>query len=595
MAIYLNKSWDLRTAVRNAQHPVTFLVGSPLSKDQGGGVPGIDGIVGLVRNEVITRDQSTDKTALKRFDAFVNNKTAAHRYQAAMTWLNGNFSQDAVNTVIRNSVLKARLYDAPGDFQFDGQPSEWYLPEGTKQLANLIKSDIKRFSGPILTTNFDPLLSLALLNIGVRSRLRVIDQDGALPANVEIQQDVVDVVHLHGYWRDADTLNNNLQLVNPRAALTASLRNLLRNKTLIVIAYGGWDDAFTKALSEVVMDTSAKFDVLWCFRDNDPSIVAERYSRLIEKVLPAIIRGRFRAYGGIDCHSIFAEIVGDQTVELLKPIVQVPNGPVESTVSTVEEFDDTADEAKRLATSRVFHRMCNAQTAFDELMRPSFADLHQSNPDPELVVNLVRAIEAFNHSFDESTKALDGALVSCVKKAFKLLAVDGYDAKKPMNAESWIATQGKSHSWLGIPALAKMFETLNFAFDEGMFYAGAFGWRSAFPDVIVPRTVEAKKLEINFESKMKNPVLAITTAYESCVNLVSKSDQPLSAGEFLLMASQGKPFEFEDSNGSRYQALRVLRDLEHATSLITKAEVKLLTANIAYCLRKQYWFIRHTG
>ena len=75
---------------------------------------------------------------------------------------------------------------------------------------------------------------------------------------------------------------------------------------LIVVAYSGWDDAFTDALAEVLNDRQV--DLLWCFYENDDARIFARYKSVLERVAPAVASGRFRAYAGIDCHSIFSEI-----------------------------------------------------------------------------------------------------------------------------------------------------------------------------------------------------------------------------------------------------------------------------------------------
>lgn len=66
---------------------------------------------------------------------------------------------------------------------------------------------------------------------------------------------------------------------------------------------------FTQALVELVSDEQAKLDVIWCFYENDPAIVEQRYGTLLQAMQPAIVMNRFRPFGGIDCHSIFGEIL----------------------------------------------------------------------------------------------------------------------------------------------------------------------------------------------------------------------------------------------------------------------------------------------
>ena len=71
------------------------------------------------------------------------------------------------------------------------------------------------------------------------------------------------VIHLHGYWYGSDTLHTARQLGQSCPRLKASLSSLLRNKLVVVCAYGGWDDAFTEALMDVVRDDTAHPETLY--------------------------------------------------------------------------------------------------------------------------------------------------------------------------------------------------------------------------------------------------------------------------------------------------------------------------------------------
>ena len=322
MDIDLYSREEIITAVRAARRPVAFMVGSPLSTDVGGGVPGVDSMLELAYKEIGARARDE----LSRFKNAISGKSGGDAYQAAMKWLQANLTQDAVNSVVREAVLLARKPEATADFQYDGAARDWYLPEGTRQLAKLICSDRERFPGPILTTNFDPLLSLAIDSYGGHPRLRIIHSDGGLNQDVK-RVGEIEVVHLHGFWRDSDTLHTPMQLTAPRPRLKDSLKEILRQRMLIVVAYGGWDDVFADALAEVTLDESAQVSILWCFRENNADEVARKYRSLLERVQPAIIRGRFVAYGGIDCHSIFGEIAG------ALPVARVSAGSVASPIA----------------------------------------------------------------------------------------------------------------------------------------------------------------------------------------------------------------------------------------------------------------------
>jgi hypothetical protein len=297
---------ELLTAAIATKRPVAFLVGSPLSFKDGTGVPGVTDILEFVRAEI--RDRVA--FALPRFEAALAGKTGGDAYQEAMKWLGKNAGQDAINDVIKTAVLKARkagVGEPPEGA--DGQPDEWNIPLGTASLGEMVAGGNERFLGPVLTTNFDPLVSLAVRNAGGRSGRRVLTADGTLAGAAEDEPGICTVVHLHGFWRDSDTLHTQAQLTNPRLKLTKSLQRLLQRRTLIVAAYGGWDDVFTQALVELMNDEQAPLDVIWCFYESEADKVKAKHGKLLAAVDPAIVMNRFRAFGGIDCHSIFGEIL----------------------------------------------------------------------------------------------------------------------------------------------------------------------------------------------------------------------------------------------------------------------------------------------
>lgn len=308
MPVELHPKEVLVNAALMTKRPVAFLVGSPLSLKDGDGVPGITAMLDFVRAEI--RDRAS--FALAQFESVLRGKDGADAYQAAMKWLGVNAGQDAVNEVIAKAVLQAREPSAgvcPADS--DGVPEDWAIPAGTAHLAELVTHGEDRFLGPILTTNFDPLISLGIRKSGGRAGRRVLTADGTLAGLAEDEPGVRSVVHLHGFWRNADTLHTQAQLTNPRPKLKASLQRLLvaQRRTLIVAAYGGWDDVFTQALVELMNDEQAQLDVIWCFHESDPGQVEQRYGKLLRAMESAIVSNRFRPFGGIDCHSIFADIL----------------------------------------------------------------------------------------------------------------------------------------------------------------------------------------------------------------------------------------------------------------------------------------------
>jgi hypothetical protein len=311
---------DLLIAALSTKRPVAFLVGSPLSLKDGVGVHGVVEILDFVRDEIRRRAAFS----LPNFEAALSGKTGGDAYQEAMKWLGSRMGQDAINDVIETAVLKARKAGVGQPRAgTDGLPDEWDIPVGTANLGEMVASGNERFLGPVLTTNFDPLISLAVRGAGGRSARQDLTADGTLAGAVEDGPGICTVVHLHGFWRNSDTLHTQAQLTNPRPKLTKSLQRLLQRRTLIVAAYGGWDDVFTYALIDLMNDEQAPLDVIWCFYEIDADKVKENHGKLLAAVEPAIRRNRFRAFGGIDCHSIFGEILS--ALRSMSPTVVPPS------------------------------------------------------------------------------------------------------------------------------------------------------------------------------------------------------------------------------------------------------------------------------
>jgi len=121
--------------------------------------------------------------------------------------------------------------------------SGWHLNPGTEALGKLVAQFPNHFGKTLLTTNFDPLLEVAIQRVGGLFYKTVLHSDGNLG---QTEASGCHVVHLHGFWLGTDTLHTARQLGQPRPHLKDSLRSLLRNKLVVVCAYGGWDDVSPK-------------------------------------------------------------------------------------------------------------------------------------------------------------------------------------------------------------------------------------------------------------------------------------------------------------------------------------------------------------
>ena len=297
---------------------VVFLVGSALSlPDHGGGygVPGVSGIVDLIRREFAGTDAESE------FASQVNSDSAK-RYQNAFEFLHGRRGQDWANRIIRAAVWQAlnpnnwpshlpRANATPNEAnaeickELESLPAAWSLPRAVTLFGGLLVNYADTFGGAVLTTNFDPLVEVSVLKHGGRYYSTVLHEDGNLQQTVS---QGTHVVHLHGYWWGYDTLHTPQQLGQPRPQLRRSLTRIVETSTLVVLGYGGWDDVITQTLMELVPDSTSVSEILWAFHDDDRGSIEKSNEELLRSLAPGIGRGRVQLYRGVDCCSLLSDI-----------------------------------------------------------------------------------------------------------------------------------------------------------------------------------------------------------------------------------------------------------------------------------------------
>ena len=272
----------------------------------------------------------------------------------------GRRGQQAANEIIKRAVWRARkpLIGSETAEPFlptaatsdeacqslDTDYEGWVLTHGLTALGGLLSGYPDRFGRCVLTTNFDPLLEVA---IGKTSGLyfrTVLHRDGNLG---QTQGPGCHVIHLHGYWYGSDTLHTPRQLNQPRPRLKASLASLIKGSTLIVSGYGGWDDTFAQALMEVVLDDTAYPEIIWTFKSQEP----EPAAALIERLAPGIDRGRVSLYAGIDCNVFFPQLL-EKWHAIEKPAPQFVAPPRSS---QIHPLIDTPGLARLIAAGQKRH------------------------------------------------------------------------------------------------------------------------------------------------------------------------------------------------------------------------------------------------
>ncbi|MFE7169248.1 SIR2 family protein [Streptomyces sp. NPDC057616] len=307
----------LKTLLVKGDKPVAFITGSGISI---GAVDGVGRIVETMRkllDEEVERD---------RFDRKVVGPTDGEKYQQAAHFVEYNLGQDHLNRVIRRAVLgactgknaaaRSALYrrNNPQELTaLEEQTGLWKLPRGVEALGRLLRHLPAERRGPVITTNFDPLLEIAVRKAGGQPNFQYFDLDGRLIQPHHQQQ--VNIAHVHGYWSWGDTLHTATQLQRQRPQLHGSLRESLHGHVVVVIGYSGWDDAFSRTLRERVLEQNTQdSDLIWC---SYPKLTPGDFESGLFQELRSLRRTYF--YDGIDANELLPRLLDDYLAALPQP------------------------------------------------------------------------------------------------------------------------------------------------------------------------------------------------------------------------------------------------------------------------------------
>lgn len=251
-----------------------------------------------------------DSEDLADFDSAIAAAKGA-QYGVAAGFLLARGGPELLNSAIRLSVLRARtprlktldrslLHDvaALGDLEKDVRG--WAIPQGTQGLAKFVAYLEPKRRGAILTTNFDPLLEVALQTSGLVPLPNNLDGVGAPQTAPRALDTLVQVDHVHGYWRFGDTLHTPAQLDRPRPQLEGYVRKVLSASIVCVIGYSGWDDVLTRSLRRLIEEGLERdVEVLWAHYQDHPETVA---------IDTSIAPGRIQNYFGVNANTLFTEL-----------------------------------------------------------------------------------------------------------------------------------------------------------------------------------------------------------------------------------------------------------------------------------------------
>ena len=296
--------------------PLAILCGSGLTVPS---VPSVNKIINSIRASLQPAEQLDLDVRLRGFES------AAEKYQEAFNFLSLRRPPAHRDRVIALSTLAAyqgssdeRAHTAPSDLAtFESNIDGWSLPPGVESMGRLWAGLPRELRGPIITTNFDPLCEVAIRKAGRSATPLIVNDDSTFLRTTSVIDDPV-VLHIHGYWRESNTLSMNDQLTVDRPALAAGIRELLRKYTFLVVGYAGWADVVTQQIAQLIREQRAsELDILWCAFEQGADFEDSRKSNnLFEELTKAA--GNVSFYESIDCNKLFPALE-NELIDVTQP------------------------------------------------------------------------------------------------------------------------------------------------------------------------------------------------------------------------------------------------------------------------------------
>ncbi|MFR0353350.1 SIR2 family protein [Streptomyces sediminimaris] len=278
-------------------------------------LPGVPELTQLFREHMPKRGQA-------KFDETIEPITdPGLKYQNAAALLTRQAGESVVMRAIRTAVLRAcrdvRAEDVAKVARDEEQcrayvkTGSWNIPLGYERFARFFASLDGKVRGPIITTNFDPLIEVALREAGVDTHSVPVPTDST-PTPEQLREVTSQpVLHIHGHWTGPATSNVPSRITSDRPKLQRVLQELLRNSVVLVVGYSGWLDGFMKSLRERVLDDAdlLQAEVLWAAYERDARAV------IGEGVLKQLVNAPgFTLYLGVDGHELFHDVL-DENVD----------------------------------------------------------------------------------------------------------------------------------------------------------------------------------------------------------------------------------------------------------------------------------------
>ncbi len=285
----MNSIEALRQHLQRSEREIAIVVGAGLSSEAG--IP--DATVTLEQFRLEMRERGLGERLERELVAEPN----ADDYHVALDFIQTHAGTWLVDLLIAEAVRNARRPDAPSSFNGDGDPSHWQLPRSAVGLTRLLCKYPHVFRTPVLTTNFDPLLSLALAAEGVEQLPSIVHFDGWSPPLHGY------VLHLHGYWRGDERGRHRPTHLTGCPRVEALIESKLRGSTVLVVGHGGRAGSLMRAFARLASEPNGGTKLLWCFHASEDQVRAQD-----PQLLAQLESWGARAYFGVDVHQLFEDL-----------------------------------------------------------------------------------------------------------------------------------------------------------------------------------------------------------------------------------------------------------------------------------------------
>lgn len=291
-------------------HPIVFVVGSGLALPVDGynGVPGTAEIVRRVRSSLSRHHRA-------ELDRQIAGDPQGNHYQLAFESLSPDLADKLIVEVVLDALRDPKLRPAVDDSggrentvltQLEMQPTIWSIRPGLLALGEIFARHREVVKPYVLTTNFDPLIKLALRHHGVDAEKLAAAND-TYPGAPE--RDAM-VVHLHGYWREVDTMHTGEALRHGRPKLKEWLKgDLLRAARVVVLGYGGWDDLLMDCLLEAVpIASQRKISIDWTFHGKYDAAACSRLVVKLSDLAGEHVNRRITFFENVHADTVLPEL-----------------------------------------------------------------------------------------------------------------------------------------------------------------------------------------------------------------------------------------------------------------------------------------------